>query len=107
MLSVYYTIYEYNFRVAQPDENIYELESNQIYKDEQDEENLYIHGESDISVASGIYEKITDDICSPESKAMTTAQDTDKILHRLQAEPPPLPPRPGQMLGHPENIRYI
>lgn len=51
--------------------------------------NTYVNWGSNTSIASGIYEEIRNDVCSPESKTSLT----NKIPCNLQMEPPALPPR--------------
>jgi len=54
----------------------------------------YNHRKSNTSIASGIYEEIMDNICSPKmSFTSNEYKDTDKISCNLQMEPPALPPR--------------
>ncbi|XP_012528896.1 uncharacterized protein LOC105832472 [Monomorium pharaonis] len=55
--------------------------------------------ESNMSIASGIYEEIVDDICSSKLKTSFTSnkcKDKTKIQYNLEIEPPALPPRQKQ-----------
>ncbi|XP_018403698.1 PREDICTED: uncharacterized protein LOC108780474 [Cyphomyrmex costatus] len=72
-------------------ENAYHSEPNLMYG-----EKFYSCNQrtSNTSIASGIYEEIVDDICSPKiSFTSNKYKDTDKISCNLQMEPPALPPR--------------
>lgn len=91
---------------SQPIENIYQSMSTNLTNN--GELNSYNYGESDISIASGIYEEIVDDVCSIKSKSNTSNiyEVTDQILHGLQIKPPPLPPRQKQKPEHIMGVRY-
>ncbi|XP_014470374.1 PREDICTED: uncharacterized protein LOC106742180 isoform X2 [Dinoponera quadriceps] len=87
-------------------ENVYQsIPANLTYNEESD---TYNYGASNISIASGIYEEIVDNICSIKSKTNTSNvyEDTDTILCSLQIKPPPLPPRQRQKSEHIEEVRY-
>lgn len=86
--------------------NMYQSESNLMYS-----EKMYSYNrrESNTSIASGIYEEIRDDICSPKSKTSFTSNEyknTNKILCNLQMEPPALPPRQKQRPQYIEKDGY-
>lgn len=57
---------------------------------------------SNTSIASGIYEEIRNDVCSPESKTSLT----NKIPCNLQMEPPALPPRQKRRPEDAKEDRY-
>ncbi|XP_018342488.1 PREDICTED: uncharacterized protein LOC108748701 [Trachymyrmex septentrionalis] len=71
--------------------NMYHSEPNLMYSEKLHSCN---HRKSNTSIASGIYEEIMDNICSPKmSFTSNEYKDTDKISCNLQIEPPALPPR--------------
>ncbi|XP_018371368.1 PREDICTED: uncharacterized protein LOC108766526 [Trachymyrmex cornetzi] len=71
--------------------NMYHSEPNLIYSEKLHSCN---HRKSNTSIASGIYEEIMDNICSPKmSFTSNECKDTDKMSCNLQMEPPALPPR--------------
>lgn len=87
-------------------ENIYQpIPASLTYNKESDS---YNYEESDISVASGIYEEIVDNVYSIKSRTNTSNvyEDTGQILCNVQIKPPPLPPRQRQKLEHIEKVRY-
>lgn len=83
-------------------ENLYQLEPNPMYSEKLDS---YNHRESNVSIASGIYEEIRDDICSPKSFTFNECKDTTGLLCNLQMEPPALPPRQKERSEYAEEDR--
>ncbi|KAL6268417.1 hypothetical protein P5V15_001552 [Pogonomyrmex californicus] len=79
-------------------ENIYQPEPNEKL-------DSYSHEESNISVASGIYEEIRDDVHSFEPKTSLTCDNINKIPCNFEMEAPTLPPRWKQWPEHIEKDR--
>ncbi|XP_011865156.1 PREDICTED: uncharacterized protein LOC105560556 [Vollenhovia emeryi] len=70
-------------------ENIYQPEPNPMYGGKSHSRD---HRESNISITSGIYEEIKDDVCSPRPRTLLRG----KAPCNSQADPPALPPRQKQ-----------